>query len=231
MNTSSPTVPLPSPFDPGISPSQAAFQQYEIMRTRRTVRSFSTRSIHQKTVEWIVRTAGTAPSGANKQPWTFVAISDPNLKSRIRLATEKEEKLFYQERATEEWLQDLSPLGTDFCKAYMEQAPWLIVLFRQTRGEDGGAVYYARESVGIALGFLLSAAHQAGLATMVHTPNPMRFLGQLLGRPETEQAVAVIPIGFPHPDCRVPLAALQKKQMDEILVVNPGSGDSSRPFE
>ncbi len=212
-------VPLLPRHDPGVPPEAAARAFHDVMRTRRTVRMFSDRPVSRETIEWLVRTAGTAPSGANKQPWRFVAVQDPQLKRRIRLAAEEEERAFYAGRAGRRWLADLAPLGTDQNKEFLEVAPWLIVVFKLVRGDDGGAVYYPAESVGIATGLLLAAAHHAGLATVTHTPSPMGFLAQVLGRPEHERAFVLVPVGWPADDCRVPAAALQKKPLEEILVV------------
>ncbi len=212
-------VPLPERHDPGLPPEQAARAFHEVMRKRRTVRMFSDRPVSRETIEWLVRTAGTAPSGANKQPWRFVAVQDADLKRRIRLAAEAQERAFYSGRAGRRWLADLAPLGTDENKDFLEVAPWLIVIFKLVRGDDGGAVYYPAESVGIATGLLLAAAHHAGLATVTHTPSPMGFLAQVLGRPEHERAFVLVPVGWPAEDCRVPAAALRRKPLEEILVV------------
>jgi len=160
-----------------------------------------------------VRTAGTAPSGANKQPWRFLCVQDPALKREIRLGAEEEEREFYGRRASKRWLLDLEPLGTDANKEYLEVAPWLIVVMRLDRA------YYGQESVGIAVGLLLAAAHHAGLATLVHTPSPMAFLGRILGRPGNERPFVLVPIGYPAEGCVVPEAALSKKPLDEIMVV------------
>ncbi len=225
MNAEPQLVPHPGCHDPGIPSPEAARRYYETLCSRRTVRSFSDRPVPRETIEWIVRSAGSAPSGANLQPWRFVAISDSTLKRTIREAAEAEEQAFYRDRATPEWLRDLAPLGTDCEKPYLEIAPWLVVVFRLTRRDDGGNVYYARESVGIALGFLLAAAHQAGLATLVHTPSPMGFLREVLGRPEHEQALALVPIGYPSEDCQVPAEAMRKKSLEEILVVEDARGN------
>jgi nitroreductase len=212
-------VPLPARHDPGVPPEVAARAFHEVMRTRRTVRMFSDRPVSRETIEWIVRTAGSAPSGANKQPWRFVAVQDPQLKRRIRLAAEEEERAFYAGRAGRRWLADLAPLGTDENKEFLEVAPWLVVVFKLVRGDDGGAVYYPTESVGIATGLLLAAAHHAGLATVTHTPSPMDFLAQVLGRPANERAFVLVPLGWPAGDCQVPAAALRRKPLEEILVV------------
>ncbi len=211
-----PRVPL-EPFDPGLPPEEAARRFFDVSRRRRTVRDFSDRPVSLETVEWIVRAAGTAPSGANKQPWRFVAVSDPELKRRIRAAAEAEEREFYTRRAGERWLADLAHLETDEHKPFLETAPWLIVVFRLLHTDDGGQVYYGNESVGIAVGLLLAAAHHAGLATLTHTPSPMGFLSEVLERPAHERAYVVIPLGYPAAACTVP--DIQRKPLDEILVV------------
>jgi nitroreductase len=190
---------------------------YETMRRRRTVRMFSDRPVSAETIEWIVRAGGTAPSGANKQPWRFVAVGSPELKRRIREGAEAEEREFYERRASEEWLRDLAPFGTDEDKGFLEVAPWLIVVFKLMKTDDGGQVYYVNESVGIAVGMLLAAAHHAGLATLTHTPSPMKFLADLLGRPEHERPFLLIPMGYPAAGCTVP--DITRKPLDEILVV------------
>lgn len=178
---------------------------------------FSDRPVSQETIEWVVRAAGTAPSGANKQPWRFVAVGDPMLKKQIREGAEEEEREFYGRRAGEEWLADLVPFGTDENKDFLEVAPWLIVVFKLMKTDEGGQVYYANESVGIAVGLLLAAAHHAGLATLTHTPSPMKFLAEILGRPEHERPYLLIPVGYPSADCVVPDIA--RKPLEEILVV------------
>lgn len=215
-------VPYVDRFVPVGSPEEAAARFYDTMRRRRSVRAFSDEPVSREAIEWIVRTATSAPNGANKQPWRFVAVKDPGLKKQIRAAAEQEEREFYERRASARWLADLEPLGTDENKEYLEIAPWLIVVFRLVKGDDGGQVYYSDESVGIATGFLLAAAHQAGLATLTHTPSPMRFLQELLGRPEHERAYMLIPVGYPATDCTVPRHALPRRPLDEVLVFDRG---------
>ena len=165
-------------------------------------------------------TAGTAPSGAHRQPWTFVVVSDPSVKRRIREAAEKEERRSYESRMPDEWLEALRPLGTDWRKPHIEDAPFVIVVFEQVYGvrEDGAKTkhYYVRESVGIAVGLLLASLHHAGVATLTHTPSPMGFLREILGRPENERPYALIPVGYPAAGCTVPV--LDRKPVDEILV-------------
>jgi iodotyrosine deiodinase len=215
-------VPYADRYSPAQSAEQAARDFHEVMRRRRTVRMFSPRPVSRETIETIVRTAGSAPSGANKQPWRFVCVQDPALKRAIRAAAEAEEREFYASRAGQRWLADLAPLGTDASKDFLEDAPWLIVVFKLMHGDDGGQVYYPAESVGIATGFLLAAAHHAGLATVTHTPSPMHFLAEVLGRPSHERAFVLIPVGYPADDCVVPQAALVRKPLDEIMVVDKG---------
>jgi nitroreductase len=196
----------------------AAFEA--MIRRRRTVRDFSAEPVPRDVIESALRIAGSAPSGANQQPWTFVAISDPVLKARIRVAAEDEERTFYDSRAGEEWLEALAVLGTDWRKPFLETAPWLIVIFQQRWAvrPDGRRVkhYYAPESVGIATGFLIAALHEAGLATLTHTPAPMGFLNEICGRPENEKATILLVVGKPAPGCEVP--AIGKKPLEEIAV-------------
>jgi len=207
-------------YDPGIPPEKASRRYYEIMDKRRSCRFFSDAPVSRETIENIVHAAGTAPSGAHKQPWTFVCVNDPALKSEIRTAAENEEREFYDRRASRRWLEDLSPLGTDSSKPFLEIAPWIIVAFQKTKTDDGGQVYYREESVGIACGMLISAIHNAGLATLTHTPSPMKFLGEVLGRPANERAFLVLPVGYAADDATVP--DMQRKPLKEIMVVNRG---------
>ena len=191
-----------------------------LMRRRRSVRSFSTEPVPFALIRNAIEAAGTAPSGAHQQPWTFVVVSEPGLKRRIRVAAEKEERKSYDGRMSSEWLTALRKLGTDWRKPHIEDAPYLIVVFEHAYGlsEDGKKVkhYYVRESVGIAVGFLLAALHASGLATLTHTPSPMGFLGQALDRPPNERAFVLIPVGYPVEHCVVP--SLERKPVDTILV-------------
>lgn len=184
----------------------AAF--YENMRHRRTVRDFSSRTVPREIIEDCLKAAGTAPNGANMQPWHFVVVSDPQVKREIRIAAEEEEKAFYAERATPEWLEALAPLGTDADKPFLEKAPYLIVIFAQTYGlaDDGQKVkhYYVQESVGIATGILITAVHQAGLVSLTHTPSPMRFLNMILDRPQNERPFLILVVGYPEDGALVP---------------------------
>ena len=213
------TVPHPGFYDPGKPPEEAAREFREIMSQRRSVRHFSDRPVSEETIREIVATAGSAPSGANKQPWRFVCVKDAETKRRIRLAAEEEEREFYENRAGETWLNDLEALGTDANKEFLEVAPWLIVIFKLTKTDEGGQVYYINESVGIAAGFLLAAAHHAGLATLTHTPSPMAFLSTTLQRPPQERPFLLVPIGYPAEMCRVPAEALEKKPLDQIMTL------------
>jgi nitroreductase len=198
--------------------SAAAF--YEDMNRRRTTRHFSTEPVPRELIEWAIRTAGTAPSGAHQQPWTFVAVSDPELKRRIREAAEREEHDFYHGRAPQEWIDALAPLGTDEHKPHLTDAPWVVVLFRQSHGmnPDGSkrTFYYTQESCGIAAGFFIAAVHRMGLVTLTHTPNPMGFLGELLGRPPHERAMLVMPVGYPTADAKIP--DLARKPLEDIAI-------------
>lgn len=188
------------------------------MRRRRTVRDFSPRPVPRNLIEQAVATAGTAPSGANQQPWTFACIQAAEIKRRIRVAAEEEEKAFYGGRAGKDWLDALDHLGTDWEKPFLETAPWLIAIFGQRWGHDasGNKVkhYYVPESVGIAAGFLIASLHTAGLATLTHTPSPMGFLNEICGRPESEKAYILLVVGYPAERCQVP--QITKKGLDEI---------------
>jgi len=192
----------------------------EHMERRRTVRDFSPEPVPLELVENAIATAGTAPSGAHQEPWTFVLVSEPELKRRIREAAEEEERRSYDGRMPDDWLEALRPLGTDWRKPHIEVAPYVIVVFEQAYGlrPDGAKVkhYYVRESVGIAVGLLLASLHEAGLATLTHTPSPMGFLREALGRPENERPYVLIPVGYPADGCAVP--DLGRKALAEILV-------------
>jgi nitroreductase len=196
----------------------AAFR--DEMARRRSVRDFAARPVPREVIAACIETAGTAPSGANMQPWHFVVVGDPEIKHEIRVAAEREEAAFYAGRAGEQWLQDLAPLGTDASKPFLETAPYLIVVFAQTRGptaEDGTGGqrhYYVNESVGIATGMLIAALHHAGLAVLPYTPSPMRFLRDILDRPDHERPFLVLVVGYPAADATVP--AIERKPLDEI---------------
>ena len=192
----------------------------DLMKTRRSIREFSTKKVPDLVINSVIKTASSALSGANKQPWNFVIVKDSNIKKEIRIAAEKEEKLFYSKRAPESWLKDLNQFGTDWNKPFLERAPILIVVFRQSFSKKGGIKkknYYVNESVGIASGFLLAALHNAGLATLTHTPSPMGFLEKILNRPKNEKATLLIPVGYPAKTAVVP--KLIKKPFKEIATV------------
>jgi nitroreductase len=193
---------------------------YAEMNRRRTTRHFSTEPVPREAIEFAIRTAGTAPSGAHQQPWTFVAIADPTLKGKIREAAEREEHEFYHHRAPADWLEALAPLGTDEHKPHLANAPWLVVLFRKTHGvnPDGTkrTYYYTQESCGIAAGLFVAAVHCMGLVTLTHTPSPMGFLAKILERPSNEKAFLVMPVGYPADGAMVP--KLVRKPLDEIAV-------------
>lgn len=186
------------------------------LHRRRTVRHFSTEPIDLHVVRRCIEAAGSAPSGAHKQPWTFVLVTDPGVKSRIRAAAEEEEQAFYDGRASDEWLRDLEPFETNAVKPFLEDAPALIVVFAQTRSVDGGKHYYVPESVGIAVGMLIAALHHAGLVSLTHTPAPMKFLASILDRPRTERPYLLLPVGYPVDGCEVP--ELDRKPLADILI-------------
>jgi iodotyrosine deiodinase len=190
------------------------------MQRRRSVRAFSPRPVPRQLIERAVLTAGTAPSGAHQQPWTFVIVSEPQLKSAIRAAAEEEERRNYSGRMPQEWLDALAPLGTDFVKTHLTTAPWVVVLFRHLHGVgadgDRRTLYYTSESCGLAAGLFIAAVHHMGLATLTHTPSPMGFLGRLLARPANEKAFLVLPVGYPAEDAEVP--ELERRSLEEISV-------------
>lgn len=217
-------LPLPDrvQLDPDASLTQAErFLAY--MRKRHSVREYSTRPVPEAVIAACIAAAGTAPSGANHQPWHFVAIGDPAMKAQIRAGAEEEERAFYSGGAGDEWLAALEPIGTGVSKPHLTDAPWLIVVFAQRYGltEDGTRYknYYVPESVGIATGFLIAAIHHAGLVCLEHTPNPMKFLGPLCGRPEHEKPVMILPVGYPSETATVPEVAKRKKPLDRIMTV------------
>lgn len=217
-------LPLPDrvqlPDDEALS---AAEDFLAYMRRRHSVRHYSTRPVPEAVIAACIAAAGTAPSGANHQPWHFAVISDPAMKARIRSAAEEEERAFYAGGAGDEWLAALEPVGTGPEKPHLTEAPWLIVVFAQRWGvtQDGHRYknYYVPESVGIATGFLIAALHHAGLVCLEHTPNPMKFLPAMCGRPDSEKAVMILPVGWPAADATVPAAAKRKKPLAEILSV------------
>ena len=198
-------------------------QSNELMRemlNRRSIRDFSSEEIPEMVIKNVLKTAMAAPSGANKQPWKFVVVKDENIKKKIRIAAEEEEKKFYEHRATEDWLKDLNKFGTDWNKPFLEVAPALIIVFRQSYDNSRGGKrknYYVNESVGIACGFLLMALQNAGLVSLTHTPSPMGFLENILKRPENEKAYLLIPVGFPAENAEVPI--LNKKSYNRSVEV------------
>lgn len=218
--------PLPLPDRVQLPDDQALRSAQEFaayMRKRHSVRDFSDRPIPRAVIEACIQAAVSAPSGANHQPWHFVAIADPAMKAQIRAAAEEEERAFYEGGAGDEWLAALEPIGTGVSKPHLTTAPWLIVVFAQRYGvtDDGARYknYYVPESVGIATGMLITALHHAGLVCLEHTPNPMKFLPQLCGRPAHEKAVMIIPVGWPADDASVPAVAKRKKPMDQVMSV------------
>ncbi len=196
---------------------------FELMDRRRSVRDFTDQPVPRELIESAIRTASTAPSGAHRQPWRFVVIGDPEIKREIRIAAEAEERKSYEERMPDEWLQALAPLGVDWHKPFLEVVPWIVVVFEQLFGLDEAGNktknYYVRESVGIACGMFITALHQVGLATLTHTPSPMRFLSQILGRPKNEKPYILFPIGYPAPDAKVP--DLRRKTLEEVAIWDP----------
>lgn len=208
---------------PELGPEEQAKRSsdfFELMDRRRTVREYSPRDVPLELVERAIETAGTAPSGANMQPWRFVVVRDAEVKRKIREAAEKEEHESYTSRMSEKWLRRLAPLGTDEHKPFLEIAPYLIIVFRITSVEENGETeptYYSQESVGIAVGLLLAALHNMGLATLTHTPSPMKFLQEILGRPRNEVPFVLIPVGYPAEDARVP--DIKRKPLDQIMQV------------
>jgi nitroreductase len=215
-NSEGVTVPAPRlnlPPEQGL----ARVREFQAdLARRRTIRDFSDRPVPMAIVETAIAAAASAPSGANLQPWRFVVVTDPVRKRRLREAAEAEERAFYQHRASPEWLAALAPIGTDWRKPFLETAPAVIVVFEIHKGPSSPRPYYPKESVGIAVGFLLAALHRAGLATLTHTPSPMRFLTELCERPAEERAFVVIPVGYPAPDARVP--DLTRKPLSEVMV-------------
>ncbi|GAA2583868.1 nitroreductase family protein [Actinomadura fulvescens] len=211
-----PVVPAPHfqvPAEQAVRRTQAFA---DTMALRRTVRDFSDRPVPMEVVDHAIRAGATAPSGANLQPWRFVVITDPERKRRLREAAEVEEREFYERRASQEWLDALAPIGTDWRKPFLEDAPAVIVVFEVHKGPHTPRPYYVKESVGIAVGFLLAALHQAGLATLTHTPSPMRFLNEVCERPPEERAYVVIPVGYPADDAMVP--DITRKPIDEVVI-------------
>lgn len=196
-----------------------ARENYEYMDKRRTIREFSDRPVPKAVMEDLIRTASTAPSGAHKQPWTFCLVGSPEIKKAIRIGAEKEEYESYNGRMSEEWLEDLAPFGTDWKKPFLETVPWIVVVFKRLHEVVDGKKrknYYVNDSVGLASGMFLQAAHYAGLSTLTHTPSPMNFLGKILNRPDNERPFLLVPVGYPAEGCQVP--DLTRKPLEEVLV-------------
>ena len=212
------------PYRPTFTPSDADLLErsrayYHFLNSRRTVRDFADRPVARAVIENLIKTASTAPSGANKQPWTFCVVSSPDLKRQIREAAEAEEYRSYTGRMSAEWLEDLAEIGTDWHKPFLETAPYLIILFRriyEQHGDQKRQNYYVMESVGLAGGFLLTAIHNAGLVALTHTPSPMDFLTKLLSRPANEKPFLLIPVGYPAEDAEVP--DIQRKSLEDMAV-------------
>lgn len=210
------TVPLPPRRLPPAAMLSAVRTFADVMASRRSVRDFSAEPLPPGLIETAIRAAASAPSGANVQPWRFVVMTDPERKRRLRLAAEAEEREFYERRATDEWLDAIAPIGTDWRKPFLETAPAVIVVFEVHQGPNSPKPYYAKESVGIAVGMLLAALHHAGVATLTHTPSPMRFLNEICDRPAEERAMVVIPVGYAADDARVP--DIVRKPLHEVMV-------------
>jgi nitroreductase len=214
-------IPIDYPAAPDSGEMLARAQDYvELISRRRSVRHFSEKSVPREVIEACLQAAGSAPSGANHQPWHFACVSDPDIKREIRIAAEEEERAFYGGRAGDQWLDDLHGLGTDAQKPFIEAAPWLIAIFAERYGfDDSGEKqknYYVPESVGIATGLLINALHHIGLATLTHTPNPMAFLSKILDRPKNERPMMLLVVGHPAADAMVPRAATLKKPLEQI---------------
>ena len=225
--TDYPFLPYRPPRLDEIEMRRRAADFYRLMDRRRSVRYFAPDPVPRELVETAIRTASTAPSGAHRQPWRFVVVGDPGIKREIRLAAEAEERKSYEQRMPDEWLEALRPLGVDWHKPFLEIVPWIVVVFEELYGFDeaGGKRknYYVRESVGIACGLFIAALHQMGLATLTHTPSPMGFLRQILGRPKNERPYILFPIGYPAADAEVP--DLRRKTLDEVAIWDPRPDD------
>ncbi|OWP62550.1 nitroreductase family protein [Hymenobacter amundsenii] len=221
MSAETPVYPFRAYQRPEVSEAELLRRSeafYQHLAQRRSVRDFSNRHVPRAVIEHLILAAGTAPSGAHKQPWTFCVVQNPDLKRQIRVAAEQEEKESYGHRMPPEWLEDLAPLGTDWQKPFLETVPWLIIVFRRIYEPrpDGSPRnnYYVNESVGLAAGLLLAAIHEAGLVALTHTPSPMNFLTKLLDRPKNERPFLLIPVGYPAPDAQVP--DIERKPLADI---------------
>ena len=220
MDSLSSFIPLEwTELDPATM-MNAARENYERLNERRTTRHFSSRDVDRRLIELAIQSGSTAPSGAHLQPWTWVAIRQADLQQKIREAAEAEERRTYDERMPEAWAEVLAPLGTDAVKPHLTDAPWVVILFRQKKRQrpngEWGPTYYSLESCGIAAGMFIQAVHNMGLVTLTHTPSPMRFLRDLLGRPDHEEAMLVMPVGYPAEDARVP--DIHRKSLNEVAV-------------
>lgn len=217
------SVPLTMETYPLAEMQSRTQQHFDLMKNRHSTRDFADKPVPLDVIMKCLETAGRAPSGANQQPWHFVVVTNQEIKHKIRLAAEEEERAFYAGRASDEWLEALAPLGTDANKSFIDSAGCLIVIFAESYGlaEDGSRIkhYYVQESVGIATGFLITALHNAGLACLTHTPSPMGFLGKILQRPKNERAYINLVVGYPAEDAQVPTHALEKKQIDDFVTV------------
>lgn len=209
-------------YIPNSYPEKEAIQRskdyFDFLFQRRSVRDFSDKMVPKEVIENIIMTAASAPSGANKQPWTFCAVSNKTIQQKIKVAAEEEEYKSYHGRMSQQWLEDLAPIGTDWHKEFLEVAPWLIIMFKKSYdqiGEQRQKNYYVMESVGIAAGFLIAAIHNAGLVTLTHTPSPMNFLQKILNRPENEKAFLLLPVGYPTPEAMVP--DIKRKRADDVI--------------
>ncbi len=218
MNEKQPFIPYSTTKSSSEDLIKNSEKYYQEINKRRSIRDFSDKEVPKEVIENIIKTAGSAPSGAHKQPWTFCVISNTKLKSEIRKLAEKEEYENYHGRMSDSWKEDLEHLGTDHIKEFLEVAPYLIVVFKKVfdldKDKNKSQNYYVNESVGIAVGFLITAIHQAGLVTLTHTPSPMKFLQTALRRPKNEKAFLLLPVGYPAKDCKVP--DLKRKNLDEI---------------
>ena len=215
-----PFIPYPFERHPPEEMARRAGEFYEHMDRRRSVRDFAPDPVPRELIETAIRTASTAPSGAHRQPWRFVVVGDPGVKHEIRVAAEAEEKKSYESRMPDDWLEALAPLGTTWRKPFLETVPWLVVVFEELYGLDGDGTkrknYYVRESVGLACGLFIAALHTMGLATLTHTPSPMGFLREILGRPQNERPYILFPVGYPAADATVP--DLTRKSLEEVAV-------------
>jgi len=216
-----PSVPLNFQGFPEDEMKTRSLAFFEFMKKRHSTRDFADKAVPLDVIKHCLETAGRAPSGANQQPWHFVVVTDPEIKHKIRLAAEEEERAFYSSRASDEWLEALAPLGTDPDKSFIDRAGCLIVIFAQLYGlgQDGKKIkhYYVQESVGIATGFLIAALHNAGLACLTHTPSPMNFLAEILNRPKNERAYINLVVGYPAEDAQIPVHATRKKRLEEFV--------------